>query len=543
MNSQELRRPPAYPVAVDTELSPPRDSWRALAWIGLFALIALAFVCGPTVGLTWDEPLQLRYGNRILSWYRSGFTNGAALTYAAPLYEYGGLFEAPAQFIAWLLPFEPTSTRHVLTGLCAVLGISAAWKIAERLGGTRAGFCAAALLALTPAWWGHGMFNSKDIPFAAAAAWTLYGSIDLLLGPSPARWRNLLLAALATGAALGVRAGGMFLLAYPALALAARAVIERSPIARQPRRLLLRAAAFVGVAWLVMLSAWPWAQLSPIARPLQVAQSITHFAWNGDMLFRGALINAGNTPSDYLPTWFAITLPEIYFATWACALLLACYALARRERAADTTDRRRLVAYGLIGFATFAPLAAAMLLRPVLYDGQRHFLFLLPPLAAGSGLLLSRFLGASRVPSTLRAGAAVVLIALAGLTFRDMLSLHPYEYVYFNRLAGGLHGAADRFETDYWGASYREGLQWVVNHVQPEPGQRLQVASCACFHETKHFIDDIAHAAASFEVVRDPAQADIFLLGSRRGCPAGPGRVLHSVERQGVTLLRVIQRP
>jgi hypothetical protein len=110
-------------------------------------------------------------------------------------------------------------------------------------------------------------------------------------------------------------------------------------------------------------------------------------------------------------------------------------------------------------------------------------------------------------------------------------------------VAGPLPNAAGRFETDYWGASYREGLSWVVAHVHPENGKRLRIASCACFNETKHYIDDIAQAGSRFEVVRDPLQADIFLIGSRRGCPARDGQVLHTVERQNVVLLRVVAKP
>jgi hypothetical protein len=120
--------------------------------------------------------------------------------------------------------------------------------------------------------------------------------------------------------------------------------------------------------------------------------------------------------------------------------------------------------------------------------------------------------------------------------------LHPYEYVYFNRLEGGLPGASSRFETDYWGASYHEGLEWVVQNVQPTNGKRVRVASCACFYETRHYIDDIAHAGSKFEVVKDGRAADIFLVGSRKGCPSYAGQIVHVVEREGVPLLEVIRR-
>jgi hypothetical protein len=185
---------------------------------------------------------------------------------------------------------------------------------------------------------------------------------------------------------------------------------------------------------------------------------------------------------------------------------------------------------------------AAMTLRPVLYDAQRHFLFVLPPLAAIGGWALAAALSAPRVPAAQRIIVGGLFIAACGFTTREMIALHPYEYVYFNRLEGGLAGASDRFETDYWGASYHEGLAWVVNNLQPADGQRLRVSSCACFYEARRYIDDIAHVTSKFEVVKDGGGADIFLVGVRTGCASPPGEILHVVERNGVPLLAVIRR-
>jgi len=54
-----------------------------------------------------------------------------------------------------------------------------------------------------------------------------------------------------------------------------------------------------------------------------------------------------------------------------------------------------------------------------------------------------------------------------------MVQLHPYEYVYFNRLfAGGLKAAAERYETEYGGSSYKQGVEWVIRNYQPEGGER-----------------------------------------------------------------------
>jgi hypothetical protein len=42
-----------------------------------------------------------------------------------------------------------------------------------------------------------------------------------------------------------------------------------------------------------------------------------------------------------------------------------------------------------------------------------------------------------------------------------ILRLHPYEYIYFNELVGGVRGAFRRYELDYWATSYREGFAFI----------------------------------------------------------------------------------
>jgi 4-amino-4-deoxy-L-arabinose transferase-like glycosyltransferase len=524
------------------------------AALGVVLLIALAFRCSSDTGVTFDEVLQKNYGKRILYWYTSGFSDRSALTYAAPLYEYGGAFEAPAHVLIWLLPFDWVATHHALTALCAVLGVVATWRIATRLAGSRAGFFAAATLALTPAFFGHGLFNSKDIPFATAATWALDATLSLALSASPAAWRTVWMGAAATGVALGIRAGGMFMLLYPALAVLGRSAVERATNVTQVTNAantsptlmptgwpnLQRLVAGSTLSWLIMLGAWPWAQLSPFVRPFQAVRLASQFSWNGTMLFDGMCVHAQHLARRYLPVWFAVTLPELYLLGAMCFPPLIWIWLRDSEQ-----KRRllRLLALAVLGVAAIVPLLAAVIGRVVVYDGQRHFLFVLPPLAAVCGCAIAEVTRYASFPRVLRHGVVAVFFGLAMVTARDMISLHPYEYIYFNRLAGGLPSASKRFETDYWGASYREGLSWLVQHVKPAVGTKLRVASCSCFDETKHYLNVIAQASDRFEAVIDRNTADIFLATTRDQCQRTEGDVMHVVSRQGVPLLYVIRRP
>jgi hypothetical protein len=46
-----------------------------------------------------------------------------------------------------------------------------------------------------------------------------------------------------------------------------------------------------------------------------------------------------------------------------------------------------------------------------------------------------------------------------------MIKLHPYENIYFNSIAGrSMQDIKQQFEMDYWGLSYRKGLEYIVQH-------------------------------------------------------------------------------
>jgi hypothetical protein len=504
---------------------------RLVSWLGVAALLVLVVCFGRDAGITYDEEYQIEYGDRVLAWYRSGFKDDSAMHYK-DLYLY-----------------DQHELRHLLTALLAVLGVVGTAKMATRVGGAWAGLLAGMMLALTPTWVGHGLFNPKDIPLAVAAAFATSAATRLAMGPALPSWSATGWAGFTVGTALAVRPGSVFILGYPFLAAGGRALLELSRRARahEPLQagpliggLSVRGLLVLVIAWLVMLSAWPWAQLSPFEHPLQAMAAASRFAWKGDILFDGARVDVEHLPRAYLPTWFGITLPEIYQVALACALIaLARMGLARRRPAGET-----LLGIGIIAVSVLLPLTAVFVLRPVIYDAHRHFLFFFPPLAALAGIALADVLGPASRPVWLRALAGAALALLALRVTVDMVKLHPYEYVYFNRSFGGLRRAVDRYETDYWGASYKEGLEWLVHGFSaPDSCRPLRVTSCDpnTNNRLQHYIERWPGVSGRMRIARDYEREDVFLAVTGGDCHKVPGKVLHRVRRQHVPLLYVIR--
>ena len=124
----------------------------------------------------------------------------------------------------------------------------------------------------------------------------------------------------------------------------------------------------------------------------------------------------------------------------------------------------------------------AILKQSTLYDGIRQFLFILPGIAAISATALA-WIYQSINSKVIRIFVSILMITLFSPIVFDMVALHPYEYIYFNRIFGGLGSAYNRYETDYWGLSMREGMEWINNNASPN----TTIVSSTHLHSSKTF--------------------------------------------------------
>jgi hypothetical protein len=118
--------------------------------------------------------------------------------------------------------------------------------------------------------------------------------------------------------------------------------------------------------------------------------------------------------------------------------------------------------------------------------------------------------------------------------------LHPYQALYFNRVvAGGLPRAAQKFETDYWGSSYKEGVDWLIRYYEsPVP---VRVANCSIDFLSAYPMSRTEELRRRFVPVRPSRSPDILLATTRWDCHKRSDKILHVVERQGTPLLYVFE--
>jgi hypothetical protein len=517
-------------------------SWDGLAQALFLAVTLAVLITFTDYGITWDEDVHNYYGILVLDYYLSGLTDLQA-THWQDLFNYGGAFDMLAAILNHVSPFDTYETRHLLNGLVGVLGLVGVWKLGRALAGPRAGFLAALFLALTPNYYGQMFNNPKDVPFAAGMVWGLYYLVRAAPELPRPRRSLVLKLGLAAGLALGIRVGGLLLLAYLGVLLAGsglwRALAERRfgiLIADGLRSLFLVFLPVSLIAYAVMLVFWPFAQLDPLHNPLQALANFSHQTFPFKTLFAGEYVPASDLPWAYLPVHVALALPELILVLLLIAPVAAIL-IARKSG----IERAPALAYGMVGFAVVFPIAYAIAIKAVLFDGMRHFIFVLPPIAALAAAMMDRAL-AWLARQSFRRWAYAALGLYGTVHIGIMAMLHPDEYVYYNAFIGGVEGADGLFKTDYWANSYAEAVGGLEDYLRAEFGSDymdydFNVAVCgpplsAAFYFPPNFV-----------FTSDRSRADFFIAFTKDDCQkALPGREVYRVERMGVLLSIVLDR-
>jgi DNA-binding SARP family transcriptional activator len=97
--------------------------------------------------------------------------------------------------------------------------------------------------------------------------------------------------------------------------------------------------------------------------------------------------------------------------------------------------------------------------------------------------------------------AIIVMLLLLWHPIRHIVKNHPYQYVYFNELAGGIDKAYGNHEMDYYYHSTREASEWVIAHAQRsglETGNKIKVASWHTGSVNYFFRNDTADFKVGF---------------------------------------------
>jgi hypothetical protein len=525
--------------AIDT---PSRRSIeRTCDDFAILALAAVALIASLTFrdyGLGWDDYTHAEYADLLLRMYGSGFKDTGALSFAN-LYMYGGGFDMAAALLHKVIPLELFETRRLLGAVVGVIGLAVTWRLGRRVGGPLAGLAALLLLALCPTFYGHMFMNPKDAPFAVAMVILMMGLVRLAEEypqPSP---RTILIVGLGAGLSIGSRVLGGLALVYALVGFVPLLLEEvRTHGAREAAHRCLHVVyvLFPGLilGYLVMGLIWPWSIMQP-GNPFQAVTYFSHFfekPWKE--MFDGALVSVPDMPWSYLPTLFALQLPEVLLGLLTAGVVGTFMSLSR----SDVSGRRKTILL-ILTLAATLPLLIAMLKRPALYNGIRHFIFVIPPMTVLAGTAFAQAMSWLKENRRSWQPAAVAVFSFGLLLpLGEMIRLHPYQYTHFNHIAGTVRAADDLYMLDYWGLALKQasdGLREEINERQEVPphGRKWKVAVCGPQRPAQVAL------GPDFTIGWDSHAADFAMTLGEFYCKGLTAPVLVEIKRDDVVFARV----
>jgi hypothetical protein len=291
-----------------------------------------------------------------------------------------------------------------------------------------------------------------------------------------------------------------------------------------------------------MILAWPWAALAPL-NPIRGLLAFSEFQYAIRTIIDGQVYEMANVPRLYVPIYVLIRVPLLTLLGAALAMM---FALLPRLAASSTQLQRRDIA--LVSLTMIFPLACQVIWHGPAFDGLRHFLFVIPALAALAGIGLDMTVTALMTRGRMVAsGGLAVVAACLLLNAVTLVRLHPYEYLFYNTVVGGLEGASRRYDLDYWFSSMPEAinqLEAYLRRTMPVDTSRpAQVYSVAVCGERLSFEKTVTLPQLRWDFKPQWNQSEFFIAPTHMNCDSDlDGKVIGTVERLGVIIAYVKDR-
>lgn len=452
-----------------------------LVFVVLFLVVGIATL--PHYGMTWDEGLgNFFFGERYLRYLTSfadkyldfkadlgSLKNLPLHLYLSPYrdhpYHYPPVVDILSAATMYLFSYrlgwmDPVDGFHALKIVMAAVFLWTLYRFAASRLGKYAAFIAVALLAVFPRFWGDVHFNPKDIPELIFYSLTIMAYVLWYEKPD---WISALVVGVLFGSALGTKANAVFLPVVLVLGVWPLGFSLHS-LKKVFLHLKLFWAHYIvmGLSGLMFyFITWPYLYADP---------KRVKMYWDF-ILDRG--VREGHTAWNWRsPLQVVTTMPE-----WMLVLLVIGVVLV-----AIRAFREKHYLWRLLLVWLTLPIFRISLPGMVDFDGIRHFMEFLPAAALIAGY------GAAALPEILakgRAGlkvclkAVMVLVLVWNVTAIQQV-YSQYEYLYYNRLVGGLTGAQEIFgkseATDYWASTYRKGMAWLNANAEQDAGLYVPVA-------------------------------------------------------------------
>jgi len=540
------------------------DRLRAIFVALALIMLAVMPMISRDAGMSADEHFHFQQAENVVNFYRTFGRDTSAVVGAGGVYgiqQYGQLPDNISFLIADIFNIENIlTTRHFVNSIFGWIGILFAGLLAFRISGSwLAAIITATLLFLSPRYLGHSFNNLKDIPFAAMMMMgTYYLTRFFQTFPKPPK-HILIMLAVSIGLALAVRVGGLLLIAYFGLfgilfflsksfEAWRKTKSNKKVVAQEKKNIsnlfvrLLKLGLIVSLGGYALgVFLWPYALVSPINNVASTFATMSEFGASIRQNFGGVMIWSDLLPWYYIPKFILITVPIAVLIGLGLFFVLLW------------KNKQNYFWYFIIFFAFFFPIFWLAYTGANVYGGWRHALFVYPPMVVMAGLGFNALIGFGKQHYQ-KVLLAILPFALLIQPAMFIVKNHPYQYVYFNRIVGGVPGAFGFFELDYYYHSTREASEWVIANATKtglETGDRIRVVSFhhpSVQHFFRHHTDrfDIGFSRWAERGNNDWDYAIFTITGMNpemlRSDMFPPANTVHQIKVSGVPIAIILKR-
>ena len=344
-------------------------------------------------------------------------------------------------------------TYIYLLTFCGVLALF--YLLQEMFGDIKVSMLTTALFFFTPRMFAERHYNNKDMILLSLALSIFYFGWKIIQVKS---WGWVIAFSLAGGLAANMKIVGAYVWGITGLYILA-VMLYTHQFKKMCVKMIVCIALTAFFYIVVTPACWPnlWAFLS------YLIDSARDFRWNDYILFNGNMYNKSTTgmPRSYLPVMILFSVPMgILLLCAAGGIAMAVLLIGKPSKFFGSTGY-----VFVIVLAGLIPLGYAVLSGTPVYNGWRHFYFcyasVIVLVAQGISFLVDKaaIYGRGKIVT---AGIGVYVLVLIG----GILVNHPYEYAYYNFLAG--KNIENTYELDYWDMSFKQAYELVLKQTDDE---------------------------------------------------------------------------
>ncbi len=504
-------------------------------------------------GINGDDEYQNDYSTKLVNYYSTmGADTSALYIPKGSMHYYGGFFDIVTGFTNKALGLEVADAgyhhvRHIYNAIFGFLAMLFTALLAKEIAGWRAGILTLLFMFLSPRFLGHSLMNPKDIPFAAGYAMALYYMVLLFRKMPKPHWKAALGVAGGIALAIATRAGGMLLIAYLGLFAGLDFIIKNGFAAvfgdmKKVGRYAVWCAGIALAGFLVATLFWPWALQAPFSNPFEALGEFSKLGVKIRVLFEGENAMSDKTPWYYAIDWIWRTIPLFVLTGFVGSVVLL----------RSIFKKYPVLPVFIALFAAVFPVAYIVYKDSILHDAWRHLIFVYPGMvvmAALFWLVLEDYF--SKMGNAARYTFYGVLGLMALESTQYIVRNPHFPYTYFNVLSGGIKGAFGQYETDYWGVSMKQAVDWLGDEGIIKPGMTDTVTIATSFsyvlntYVSKKYNGHLRVLYTRFNNRYDrPFDYGIFpsryIKGPHLRAGAWPNsRSVHTVTANGVPLLSI----